>query len=472
MRFGSLALVLAAVACGSKEPSGAAGVDAVVDSGPADAVAPAPDVPVPGPDVAEDVVPDVAADAAKDGPVGAACASEAECAGGKDAGCFTEADDGWPEGYCTIECTSATCPAGSDCYEFEGGASYCLELCDTAADCRKGYVCDDGTCYPPCTGDEECGEGYTCGADGLCAHEAPPPCVGDASCAKGMLCKEGACVPDPAGSPGPGPGPTCDALPEKDCTGADCGDLVPFEPLTGPGYDNYALNGECPPCDGGTGCDGAGTCSASGKLTSQWRSYARKDVVMLVKWATAFVACKTAGWKVGNGKPLGLGDMSEADGSIPGTALGDPGHPEGSHTDGYDMDIGYFRLAGSNNYLQPICKHEVDGVEQYHCVAPPFDLDLWRHALFIGALMTSSRVAAVGVDGQVGQPILATMPLLCQTGWLPQAACDAAVDLLAYEVVDGGYGWFQFHHHHCHLSTTDGASKPGPHVKCLGSCGR
>lgn len=52
---------------------------------------------------------------------------------------------------------------------------------------------------------------------------------------------------------------------------------------------------------------------------------------MLVKYAAARVACLADGWDLGNHQPIGLGDMSEADGSIPGTSIGEPGRPDNTH---------------------------------------------------------------------------------------------------------------------------------------------
>ncbi len=232
--------------------------------------------------------------------------------------------------------------------------------------------------------------------------------------------------------PGMGPGPDCPNLPTRDCTGADCGTLSAFTPVTGPGYDNYPINGET--------------------ANDQYRSFARKDLQMLMKYATAFVDCKAKNWTPGNMKPLGLGDMSEADGSIPGTSIGQPGHPAGTHENGYDMDIAYYQLKGQNNYLREICPHTTGGAEQYHCTGEPDNLDVWRHALFLGALFTSKRVRVIGVDGKVGPLILNAMPTLCTSGWLPQAACNAAKNGLAFETTDTGRGWFQFHQHHSHIS--------------------
>ena len=133
---------------------------------------------------------------------------------------------------------------------------------------------------------------------------------------------------------------------------------------------------------------------------NQYRSFARRDLMMLVKWVTAFVACN-AKPGTGNGAVLGLGDMSEASGAIPGTSRGSPGHPAGTHTNGFDMDIAYYQLRGTDNYLRPICPYMQNGQDAYHCVAAPDNLDVARTALALGAFFESSRVRVIGVDGQV-----------------------------------------------------------------------
>jgi hypothetical protein len=223
------------------------------------------------------------------------------------------------------------------------------------------------------------------------------------------------------------------ALPPKDCTGtlAYCGELVAFEPVKGTGYDNYPINGET--------------------ATNQYRSFCRRDLMMLVKYAAAYVECKGKTWTPGNGAPIGLGDMSEKDGSIPGTSIGSPGHPKGTHTNGYDMDIAYFQTAGTNNYLRPICPYTTGGVDQYHCTGAPTILDVKRTALFLGAFLTSDRVRVIGVDGQVGPLVIPEMQKLCDAGTLPKIACDRK-GYLAYETTDTGKGWYLFHHHHLHVS--------------------
>jgi len=263
-----------------------------------------------------------------------------------------------------------------------------------------------------------------------------------------MICNSvsGTCVPDLNGGPGVGPGATCANLPPKDCTGSAsyCGELLPFGPVEGPGYVDYPLNGET--------------------WTNQYRSYARRDMQMLIKWATAFVDCKAQGWGGGNGYPLGLGDMSEGNGAIPGTSDGSPGHPPNTHVNGFDMDIAYYTNTGTNNYLKPVCPHYSGGQDQYHCVSAPDILDLWRTSLFLGALMTSNRTRVIGVDGKIGPLVEQALDVLCANEWLPQAACNAKY-LLAYEVTNGGAGWYNFHHHHLHISLKQWGAKPGMSIE-------
>ena len=102
-----------------------------------------------------------------------------------------------------------------------------------------------------------------------------------------------------------------------------------YSPRSGNDYWDYPLNGETE--------------------SNQYRSFIRGDVRNLVSYASAWVRCMTKDrWNFGSGSnyeaALGLGDMSEADGAIPGESIGQPGHPAGTHVDGSDMDIGYYQL--------------------------------------------------------------------------------------------------------------------------------
>lgn len=252
----------------------------------------------------------------------------------------------------------------------------------------------------------------------------------------------GASEPLRDGGPADADAGACE-LPPRDCaeSAAACGEIVPFEPVKGPGYDNYPLNGE--------------------SAQNQYRSFARKDLVMLVKWVTAFVACK-AKPGTGNGAPLGLGDMSERSGAIPGTSVGSPGHPTGTHTNGFDMDIAYYQARGTNNQLRPVCPYLENGRDAYHCVAAPDNLDVHKTALALGAFYESTRVRIIGVDGQVGPLVQAELTKICAEGTLSAAACSRAKAGITFETTDQGRGWYLFHHHHFHVSLKPRTSFSAP----------
>ena len=365
------------------------------------------------------------------GGVGEACTAASQCQGGAGSTCWPAPD--YPGGYCTVQgCDTAGCPGDASCWNFQQGESFCLDNCTGDTDCRDGYICDgDDTCWPDCT-TTGCSAGLECLSNGHCGDQ--PPCTAN-SCGAGLVCGSGGkCVPDLGWAPS-GPIPDCaSGAPPMSCTGsiAWCGDLIQFNPSVTAHYDDYPINYET-----------AG---------DQWRSWIRRDVSMLIDHATYMTQCLSQGWP-GNGGALGLGDMSEANGAIPGTAQGSPGHPENTHEGGYDMDIGYYQVGTPDNRLRAVCDHYSGGSDQYHCVSEPYMLDVWRTALVLGILMTSDRTRVIGVDGKVGAGAMAAMEVLCDSGWLPSASCSNADQMLAYEITNTNKGWYHFHHHHFHIST-------------------
>jgi hypothetical protein len=318
---------------------------------------------------------------------------------------------------CSAGGSTAECPSGSVCWGIKGHeGSICWPTCD--ANSCAGTCDSDGICGP--SQDTNCS--YSCGS--YCSCEP-----GD--CAAGETCVGGSCQPDVTLGPGPGkgPGPTCANLPQRDCVGSNCGDLVVFNPRTTPHYDDYPINGET--------------------ASNQYRSYIRRDLAMLLDYASAKTYCKSQGWP-GNGGPLGFGDMSEVNGDIPGTAINQPGHPPNTHTNGHDIDLAYYQQNTVDNKLRPICTHA-----DYHCTAPPHLMDTWRTALFLGYIFESKTTRVIGVDGQAGPMIKSAISQLCQDGWLDSFACSNAARL-AYETVNMNYGWYYFHHHHAHISVCNG----------------
>jgi len=375
----------------------------------------------------------------------------------KDAGCSGNqaclyTDDAQTSSVCVENC--GECPEGLTCGDVTGdGYLGCMQSGSIPAnakkDCHKeGNGCPgNATCFytsadystsaciancSPCN-ETSCPEGMVC--NGIACE--PAPCTQD-SCAVGEICTGGLCIPDP----GPGPGPftaneaACN-LPPLTCTGSEawCGELIPFDPVEGYGYTDYPENGET--------------------WANQYRSWLRRDAVMAIQYAAARVACLAKDWKFGNGGPIGLIDMSEKNGDIPGTSVGSPGHPAGTHTDGFDIDVAYYQNGTADNRARPVCDHYENGAEAYHCTKPPHLLDPWRQALFIGSLFEHPLLRVIGCDGKVGPIVDDTIDNLCDGGWIKPAACKK--NKLTYESTDMGYGWFYFHHHHIHVSFDQGS---------------
>ena len=226
---------------------------------------------------------------------------------------------------------------------------------------------------------------------------------------------------------GEGPGPVC-RLPPRGCTGgvAYCSELV-HVPEIGPGYVDTTL------------------------FTERASSYLRRDLMMLVQYAAATVACKAADWSTGNGGMIVLGDMSEANGATPGTRLGQPRHPPTTHVNGRAIDIAYYQRGTIDNDVRSICPYVLDGLDYFRCVAAPTTLDAWRTALFIGALLGDPRVRVVGVDGLASREILRAFAELCATKWIDPVACRRRTRIV-FELFPTRRGWYFGHHTHFHVS--------------------
>lgn len=374
------------------------------------------------------------------GGLGSACACDADCdaVDGHDGLCVA--------GVCFVEAsgpcggdggTREQCPSGSRCWDLAADFPVCWSDCD-ANDCAG-----------------------TCDGDGSCAPDDASNAQCDDTCATVCLGGGGGGDPEPVepvdlGTPPPAPTTSCADIPSFECTvpggsldeiEAFCGELVAFDPRRTDAYDDYAINGET--------------------ANDQYRSFVRRDLMMLVQYATASTACIAQNWDFGD-SVLGLGDMSEADGSIPGTSDGEPGHPPDSHERGHDMDIAYYQLGQANNRLREVCPHTAGGADQQHCTGAPTTLDPWRTAVFIAKAMDSEQYLTIGVDGQVAPVVREAARVLCDEGILDPASNGCGPDGVARGPQNGfgrgisfntseatDIGWFFFHHHHLHISVFD-----------------
>jgi hypothetical protein len=112
---------------------------------------------------------------------GATCNASKKCSGA--ATCVTGGGD---EGFCALACDPKVgCAGGLRCAEVaSAGAAFCLETCGDDSDCADGFMCTRSVgavlgkyaCVRSCKDAADyCGEGSTCGDDGVC----PPRLVCD-----------------------------------------------------------------------------------------------------------------------------------------------------------------------------------------------------------------------------------------------------------------------------------------------------
>jgi hypothetical protein len=175
-----------------------------------------------------------------------------------------------------------------------------------------------------------------------------------------------------------------------------------------------------------------------GYVVSHWPHYSnlRREVAYLIRFAAAETAATFE-----NTKPLGLGDMGEDDGDTPGRMEGQLRHPEGTHTNGNDLDIAYYQN-GTNNLLRPACPQN-DG---YFCTGEPTLLDARRTAFFMAKLASSPRIRVMGVDTKIAPKVLDAADELQDEGLLTRKEVEKLNTYITY-----GEGW-PFHHHHIHFS--------------------
>ena len=161
----------------------------------------------------------------------------------------------------------------------------------------------------------------------------------------------------------------------------------------------------------------------------------RRELIYLVRWAAAETAATFEGTN-----PIGLLDMSQADGDTPGRQDDRLRHPEGTHVDGNDIDIAYYQT-GSNNLGRSVCPEN-----GYYCTDKPDILDARRSAFFISRLMKTESLRVIGVDTLIYPELIDAAEDLKSEGLLTYSDIQTMKSHLAY-----GDGW-PFHQHHLHFS--------------------
>lgn len=174
-----------------------------------------------------------------------------------------------------------------------------------------------------------------------------------------------------------------------------------------------------------------------GYLVSHEAHYSnlRREVLYLVRYAARATRER---WP--DEPPIGLLDMSERDGSTPGTMVGQLRHPEGTHVEGNDIDIAYYQN-GEDNLGRPVCPHD-----NYFCTGEAEDLDARRTAFFVARLFESRLVRVIGMDPVIAEDVQDAAERLYDDGEIDEDVRSMFYSLIAY-----GDGW-PFHQHHMHLS--------------------
>lgn len=224
-------------------------------------------------------------------------------------------------------------------------------------------------------------------------------------------------------------GKTClDSFSFAECVGEqpNGAGLIPFpfpDPKSGKGEDNYVWD-----------------------TYSNYR-FARRELVMLVRWALA----ETAKAFPGTG-PLGLIDTCQKNGITPGYDVDDPRHPASTHDQGGNQDLAYFQTDG-DNHAEIVCGDGSVHADGYCSDAAKTKhvVDLPRQAFFMAKLISNPRTRVIGVDQVLG-PLIeqAASDLGALPAGDPKRLTSEEVSAFAGHVAYGS-GW-PYHHHHIHLS--------------------
>lgn len=174
-----------------------------------------------------------------------------------------------------------------------------------------------------------------------------------------------------------------------------------------------------------------------GYLFDTWAEFrnARRELVQIIRYAIDRTYKRYPGTQ-----KLGLIDMSERDGSTPGTAYDDLRHPHGTHIQGNDIDIAYFQTT-PDNHARPVCEN--DG---YFCTSETNTMDAEITAYFMAQIYASNRLRVIGVDTTLADDLQAAADALLAEGAINATQHAKFDDRLAW-----GEGW-PFHHHHMHVS--------------------
>lgn len=135
---------------------------------------------------------------------------------------------------------------------------------------------------------------------------------------------------------------------------------------------------------------------------------------------------------------IGVADLSQEDGQIPGTDVGAPRHPAPSHSNGFSVDLTYFRKDGRTLEDSPACPSKT----REFCEGP-HDVDVMPTAQLFALLARTERLVQIIIDPMMEADLAGALETLAKTG-TPGAA-------IASKLLTSG---IPFHADHFHVSVS------------------
>jgi hypothetical protein len=163
--------------------------------------------------------------------------------------------------------------------------------------------------------------------------------------------------------------------------------------------------------------------------------FGRREVVQAVLAAASELRQTIPGLAV-----VGIADLSQKDGQVPGTDVSVPRHTYPAHAGGYAADVGYYRTRG-DNLGKPACPTTSDGT---FC-AGPHDIDVARNVEFFRRLTTNLHTIQLLVDPVMEADVRAEL--------VNQTAADPLAVARASRMLQSGQA-FPYHDDHFHVSFT------------------
>jgi hypothetical protein len=139
--------------------------------------------------------------------------------------------------------------------------------------------------------------------------------------------------------------------------------------------------------------------------------------------------------------PVGIMDLSQADGKVPGTDVKGPRHTYPAHAGGYAADVAYYRMNGDNSG-QPTCPTATNGMS----CSGPSDMDPMKNVTYFLALAQELHLVQLIVDPVMEPNVRTELQRQLSAG-----IADPLAAARLSRVLESGAN-FEYHTDHSHLA--------------------